>query len=138
MERLKKRADFAAAARGRRIEKPGFVLQAAAQRHGPSDGPRHAPSDKTARFGFTVTKKLGNAAMRNRIRRRLKEAVRIAGADHATAGMDYVVVGRRAALSLPFDRLTADLVDGLKRLSAVQVEAAPAGSSAQPGRADGQ
>lgn len=132
MEHLKKRADFVAVARGRRIEKPGFVLQAAWRPPGAPSAP-----ERTARFGFTVTKRLGNAAIRNRIRRRLREAVRIAGASHATAGMDYVLVGRKAALGLPFHRLVADVIDGLARISAIEAGKAPTKVRAAQGRADG-
>lgn len=72
MERLKKRAEFQAVAAGKRVSRPGFVLQARA-----STGDRHRPP----RFGFTVTRRIGNAVVRNRIRRRLKEAVRLSGAE---------------------------------------------------------
>ena len=116
MERLRKRADFVAVGRGRRIETPGFVLQAAARPRAADDGTGNTPV-LTARFGFTVTKRLGNAAIRNRVRRRLREAVRIAGESHAQAGIDYVLVGRKAALGLPFERLVADVIDSLNRLS---------------------
>ena len=63
-----------------------------------------------------MTKKIGNAVVRNRIRRRLKAAVGLA-AGGAAAGTDYVLIGRRAALTLPFDRLTADLMSGFAALS---------------------
>lgn len=105
---LKRRAEFKAAAKGARITRPGFVLQAA--RRGPN-------VERPARFGFTVTRKTGNAVVRNRIRRRLKEAVRLA--EHgAEKGTDYVLIGRNAALTLPFARLVADLRSGLRDLSA--------------------
>ena len=107
MERLRARADFRAVAAGKRISRPGFVLQAL---KGASDAGR------PPRFGFTVTKKIGNAVVRNRIRRRLREAAKLAGAS-AEAGTDYVLVGRRAALSLEFDRLVADLLNGITQLS---------------------
>lgn len=72
---------------------------------------------RPARFGFTVTKKIGNAVVRNRIRRRLREAVRLAGAMAAEPGTDYVLIGRTAALTLPFDRLIADLTSGIAALT---------------------
>ena len=66
MERLRRRADFKAVAGGRRISRRGFVLQAL-----------RAAGDEArpARVGFTVTRKIGNAVVRNRIRRRLRAAV---------------------------------------------------------------
>ncbi len=105
MERLKKRAEFLAAAGGARASRRGFLLQ---------KRDREAPSGP--RFGFTVTKKMGNSPERNRIRRRLREAVRLAAAPHATAFADYVLIGRRAALSQPFDDMVRDLISGLNAL----------------------
>ena len=126
MERLKQRADFLAAAAGAKAPAGPFVLQMR-ERH---DG---APS----RFGFTVSKKVGNAVERNRVRRRLREVVRLSttlahdpekwepvfGKDHAQSkelarptGHDYVLIGRRAALGTPFDRMIADFAGALKRV----------------------
>lgn len=65
--------------------------------------------DQAPRVGFTVTKKSGNAVRRNRIRRRLKEAVRCHAAGDMAAGNDYVIVGRSEILSAPFGQLTAEL-----------------------------
>jgi ribonuclease P protein component len=111
-ERLKRRADFKAVAGGRRVARPGFVLQA---RKAESEAGGEKP--RGPRFGFTVTKKTGNAVVRNRIRRRLREAVRIMDNSGAEPGTDYVLVGRRAALTLQFERLVTDLVSGLEVLS---------------------
>lgn len=61
------------------------------------------------RFGFTVTKKLGNAVTRNRIRRRLKAAISALAAANAEAGYDYVVVARAAAFDRPYSSIVADL-----------------------------
>jgi ribonuclease P protein component len=114
-ERLKRRADFKAVAGGRRVARAGFVLQARkaeSEAGGEADtGPREA------RFGFTVTKKTGNAVVRNRIRRRLREAVRLMENGRVERNTDYVLVGRRAALTLQFERLVTDLVSGLEILS---------------------
>lgn len=108
MERIKSRSAFREAASGQRISRPGFVLQALKTGH---DGAR------PPRFGFTVTKKIGNAVVRNRIRRRLKEAVRVAGAERGEADTNYVLIGRRAALLLEFDQLVTDLLSGITQLS---------------------
>jgi ribonuclease P protein component len=135
MERLRKRSDFVAVGRGRRIETPGFVLQAAARPRVADDGTGKGPL-QTARFGFTVTKRLGNAPIRNRVRRRLREAVRLAGENRAQAGMDHVLVGRKAALGLPFEQLVADVIDSLNRLSR-QPAFAPARVRAGRGRTNG-
>jgi ribonuclease P protein component len=105
MERLKRRADFLAAAGGVKVPAGAFVLQARARGdHGP------------ARVGFTVSKKVGGAVERNRVRRRLRELVRVSFAERLQAGTDYVLIGRRAALGLSFDRLIEDFADALGRL----------------------
>ncbi|WP_319412213.1 ribonuclease P protein component [uncultured Cohaesibacter sp.] len=99
MLRLKKRSEFLAAARGVRLSRRGFVLQAI----------RRMPEDeKPARVGYTVTKKVGNAVIRNRVKRRLREMARLFGPEHLDAGWDYVLIGRYGALHLPFDSLCAD------------------------------
>jgi ribonuclease P protein component len=110
MERLRRRADFKAVAAGRRVASQGFVLQALKAGNDAKAGHR------SPRIGFTVTKKVGNAVVRNRIRRRLREAARMA-ASHAEAGTDYVVVARQSALTLQFERLVTDLVAGFDALS---------------------
>ena len=108
MERLRQRADFLAAATGSRAPASGFVLQALQRRE---DGP--------VRIGFTVSKKVGNSVERNRVRRRLREVVRLSQAAPMQAGHDYVLIGRRAALRMPFERLVEDFSRTLDRLQAL-------------------
>jgi ribonuclease P protein component len=67
--------------------------------------------DAPVRLGFTVTKKVGNAVVRNRTRRRLREAARRVLREEPLAGADLVLVGRKATARRPF----ADLVDDLRR-----------------------
>ena len=68
------------------------------------------------RFGFTVTKKLGGAVVRNRIRRRLKAAIALVAAALARPNHDYVIVARREALDRPFADLKKDLERALQRV----------------------
>jgi ribonuclease P protein component len=104
MERLRQRADFLATATGIKIPVSAFVLQI---RQRQDQGP--------TRVGFTVSKKVGNAVERNRVRRRLREAVRLSGGGHFQAGHDYVLVGRRPALRLPFERIRQELEQAVTR-----------------------
>lgn len=101
-EVLKRRADFLKAAKGRRVNAAHFLLQVRKRTE-------DAPAGSHPRFGFTVTKKVGGAVVRNRIRRRLKEAVRLHAGKSAQRGHDYVVIARRSAETTPFRDLTADL-----------------------------
>ncbi len=97
--RLKKRAEFLrVAAKGRKIAAPGLVLQALRR---PDSGP--------ARVGFTVTKKVGNAVVRNRTRRRLKEATRLVLAAETLSGVDLVLIGREGTRARAFNALQDDL-----------------------------
>lgn len=107
--RLVRRADFIACSKGRRYPTAAFVLQE--RRRGDDNGPR---------FGFTVTKKTGGAVERNRMRRRLREVVRLGAQEAARPGSDYVLVLNRAALDRPFDSLVADLTDALRRAAAAK------------------
>jgi ribonuclease P protein component len=106
MERLKRRADFLAAAGGAKSSAGAFVLQARARG---DQGP--------ARVGFTVSKKVGGSVERNRVRRRLRELVRVSFAERLQLGTDYVLIGRRAALDVSFDQLIEDFADALGRLN---------------------
>jgi ribonuclease P protein component len=105
MERLRQRADYLAAAAGTKAPATAFVLQA---RQRDDEGP--------ARVGFTVSRKVGNAVERNRVRRRLKETVRLLPEGPMRVGFDYVLIGRRAALALPFWRLRSELTTALERI----------------------
>jgi ribonuclease P protein component len=103
--RLKKRSEFLRAARGRRASGPSFSLQA-------SGSDRAEPG-----VGFTVTNKTGNAPVRNRIRRRLREAVR-ACASRLEPRHDYVLIGRREALKTPFEKLVDELSAAITKIHA--------------------
>jgi len=109
MERLKRRTDFQAAAKGARAPAGAFVLQA--RQRDQVGGDRGA-----VRVGFTVSKQVGNAVERNRVRRRLREVVRLAPANGLCAGHDYVLIGRRAALQAPFGDLVRDFGAALARI----------------------
>lgn len=97
-ERLKKRKQFLAVRAGEKRRGRLFLLEVLER-----------DDDLPPRYGLTVTKKVGNAVVRNRIRRRLREAVRVHAADDMKAGSDYVIVGREDVLGVAFDELTREL-----------------------------
>ena len=98
-DRLTRRAEFLrVAGKGRKAVAPGLVLQAL-KRH----------DNRPTRLGFTVTKKVGIAVIRNRIRRRLKEAARLELQEHPVAGADLVLIGRETTRERDFAALRQDL-----------------------------
>jgi ribonuclease P protein component len=105
MDRLRQRAEFLAVANGARVSSAAFALQA---RRRDDQGP--------IRVGFTVTKKNGTATERNRIRRRLRELVKRLDVISMRPHHDYVLVGRREALTRDFAVMLDDLHSALKRL----------------------
>ena len=102
--RLKRRPEFLAAAKGVKAPVGGLVLQALARND-------TAP----ARLGFTVTRKVGNAVVRNRTRRRLKEAARLVLATSPVVGHDLVLIGRNSTRARAFTRLMDDFRQALRR-----------------------
>ena len=105
LRRLRKRSEFLRVARGSRVGRSAFSLQAQDRAAG------------DAGLGFTVTKKMGNAPQRNRIRRRLRAAARACAADFVPQH-DYVLVGRTDALSQPFGRMVEEMRSALVRIHA--------------------
>ena len=98
VRQLRKRAEFLAVRRGEKRRGRLFLLEVLER-----------GDDAPPRVGYTVTRKVGNAVQRNRIRRRLREAVRLTAAGDMAAGSDYVIVGRGEILSAPFDQMTGEL-----------------------------
>ena len=105
MERLKRRQDFVAAARALYAAMPGMVVQM-----------RPRGDEAPPRVGFTATKKIGNAVVRNRVKRRLRELARLQLCGAARPGHDYVLIGRAPTFARAFPDLEEDLSTALKRL----------------------
>ncbi len=108
-ETIKKRADFVAAQAGERAGTPSFLLVRGKKPNGSG----------RMRVGFTVTKKVGKAVLRNRIRRRLREAARQIFKEMGECGYDYVLIARPAAETREFALLLDDMKRGLLRLAAL-------------------
>jgi len=142
LEKLRKRQDFLAANGGRRWSAPGFVLlvrerrkpvpQGSANQDSANRGPEErspapSPVDPSAarpgldagppRVGFTVTKRIGTAVVRNRLKRRLRALAREVLAPRAAEGTDYVLIGRSGGLTRPYADLVSDLERALRKLA---------------------
>ena len=110
---LRKRAEFQRIRGGVKVGTRGFMIEAKVR---PAVAPGAPNSVEGARFGFTITKKVGNAVERNHIRRRLKEALRKVPVSIAGSRMDYVVIARRTVLELSFADIVADFETALRRI----------------------
>lgn len=111
IEVIRKRADFLAANRGKRFVTPNFVLLAHRRR---SDHPIPA---ETIRHGITVTKKIGNAVIRNRMKRRFRALLAETLPGDGIAGVDHIMIGRKTGKETDFAAMKAELAKGLKYLA---------------------
>jgi ribonuclease P protein component len=118
------RSDFLAANKGLRVACPGFVLLAR-----PNGGVGQ-------RFGVTVTKKIGNAVVRNRMKRRFRALLREMLPAHGLADTDHVLIGREGGVERAFDRLQGELLKALERARAGKGDAprGPRGPKGGPKR----
>ncbi|TXC68355.1 ribonuclease P protein component [Sphingorhabdus soli] len=105
VRKLHVRREFLAANRGKRAHGPAFVLLIHDRRD----------DDPAIGIGITVTKKVGNAVVRNRIKRRFRALARDVLPDHGIAGADHVLIGRKDALTRDFAHLRTDLVKAIAK-----------------------
>ena len=103
---ITKRADFLAANRGKRYATPGFVLLVHPRRD----------DDPAIRLGITITKKVGNAVIRNRMRRRFRSLAREMLAELGLAGADHILIGRNDGIERDFAMLRDDMQRGLRKI----------------------
>ncbi len=104
---ITKRADFLAANRGKRFARPGFVLLVHDRNN----------DDQAIRLGITITNKVGNAVVRNRMRRRFRALMREMLPGLGKPGSDHILIGRGDAIEMDFDRLRSDLHKAFARVA---------------------
>ncbi len=119
---LKNRAEFLKAAKSPYAARTGVVVQGRAR----DDG------DDAIRLGFTATKKIGNAVVRNRVKRRLREAARALVPLHGKAGHDYVFIARAGTQERPWQALLDDVKAALIRLAGAQHNRADSAVAPRP------
>ncbi len=105
-KRLKKRREFLYVAKGEKAVRAGVVIQA-----------RRRDGSLYCGVGFTATKKVGNAVIRNRAKRRLRETARLLLPLHGQPGFDYVFIARAATPDRDWSKLVDDVETALKRLA---------------------
>ena len=103
---MSRRADFLAANRGLRVARPGFVLLA------------RGNGGAGRRYGITVTKKIGNAVVRNRMKRRFRALLRELLPMQGLADHDHVLIGREGGIERDFALLREELTAALARAQA--------------------
>lgn len=119
IERLRKRADFLAAARAPSCARGAVVVQARDR----------ADGEALVRAGFTATKRIGGAVVRNRAKRRLREAARALLPLHAAPGRDYVFIARAGTPTRAWGRLLDDVKIALQSLAATPAPARPSSAA---------
>ena len=119
---LTKRPQFLAAAKGLSEARGGVVVQMRAR----------ADGDPSVGVGFTATRKIGGAVVRNRAKRRLREAARALLPRLGTPGADYVLIARMGTALRPWDRLLDDVAAALTRLASPRPARPDPGASAAP------
>lgn len=124
IERLRRRSEFLAAAEGRRFHTERMTAQ----------GLRREAAPEGLRIGFTITKRVGHATERNRIRRRLRAAVAAIAPDAPAATADVVLIARRPALSADFETLKTDLARALAVVTRPRAPREPGSDASRPER----
>ena len=122
IERLKRRPDFLLAAKARSSARGAVVVQQRDRQDG----------DRLVRVGFTATRKIGGAVVRNRAKRRLREAARALVPLHGRPDCDYVLIARAGTTARPWAALLDDVKSALISLAAARPAPSPVGAPDDP------
>lgn len=122
IERIQKRSDFLAAARAPSCAKGAVVMQAR----------NRADDTAKIRVGFTATRKIGGAIVRNRAKRRLRAAAQALLPQLGKPGFDYVLIARNGAPARAWPRLLDDVKTALISLAAESDSPSRAASQRAP------
>jgi ribonuclease P protein component len=127
--RLKRRSEFLRVAKeGRRWVTPGLILQMRRR----DAGEWLADREPGIRVGFTASRKVGKAVVRNRARRRLRAVAEQVLPRHAGGGCDFVIIARVETVNRPFGALLEDLTTALRRLKVYRTAADKTPASGGP------
>ncbi|MBX3478512.1 MAG: ribonuclease P protein component [Brevundimonas sp.] len=126
ISRLTRRPQFLAAAKGVSVARGAVLIQQLDR----GDG------DPAIRLGFTATRKIGGAVVRNRAKRRLREAARALIPLYGRPGCDYVLIARSGAAVRPWDRLLDDVKSALTRLATPRAAPQVDGTTPTAARSD--
>ncbi len=111
---LKARRDFKKVSqKGQKWVTASFILQGLKRKN---DEALSLEKNLTVRVGYTVSKKVGKAVLRNKVKRRLREAVKIAFKESKESGCDYVIIARRGCDQTCFREIVKELTWALKHL----------------------
>jgi len=120
LQHLRQRREFVnVAKKGRKYAAPGLVLQAL-NRLNDQRRDYGIATGSGVRIGFTVTRKVGNAVVRNRVRRRLRAAASQIAPKHVKGNFDLVLIGRAGTKKRNFEELKQDLLKALKHIGAYE------------------
>ncbi|MEP3225366.1 MAG: ribonuclease P protein component [Parasphingorhabdus sp.] len=108
---IRNRPDFLAANRGKRFVASSFVLLAYKR------PPAHSVDPQMMRYGITVTKKIGNAVARNRMKRRFRALLMDILPQHGIAGVDHILIGRKKNDEQDFAAMKTDVTKALNHLA---------------------